>query len=180
MGEEKLQVMAAEESLLSQLPVAVSVTSPVLIFQELLSINWLFVLCQTMQIYYTQQYSGVGGECLQPSLFCSTSPIEGLYDVLIRKLTGAMHNLLSSLVWWALGGQLGAGQCLPFHIMTKTRVAVGLAAGGMGWNVQMCNHEQLGFTCGSTQMHHLLRSLTWTTAGLNISTDGSEMHWPIR
>lgn len=31
---------------------------PILIFQELFSLNWLFVLCQTMQIYYT------------PAVFC--------------------------------------------------------------------------------------------------------------
>lgn len=68
-----------------------------------------------------QQYSAATGgkKCLQPPLFCSTSPIEGLYDVLIKKLTGAMHNLLSSLTLWPLGGQLGVGQCLLSRIVTK-------------------------------------------------------------
>lgn len=94
---------------------------PVLIFQELFSINWLFVLCQTMQIYYTPAVFGCywGKKCLQPSLFCSTSPIEGWYDVLIKKLTGAMHNLLSSLTCWPLGGQLGVGQCLLSQIVRE-------------------------------------------------------------
>lgn len=47
------------EHLLSQVPVAAALSlPPVLIFQELFSINWLFVLCQTMQIYYN------------PAVFC--------------------------------------------------------------------------------------------------------------
>lgn len=115
---------------------------PVLIFQELFSINWLFVLCQTMQIYYTPAVFCCcwGKKCLQPPLFCSTSPIEGLYDVLIKKLTGAMHNLLSSLTRWPRGGQLRMGQCLLSQIVTKRErgVARGLAGGDLDGKAQMC------------------------------------------
>lgn len=61
--------------------------------------------------------------------------MEGLYDVLIKKLTGAMHNLLSSLPLWPLG-QFRLEQCLLSQIVTERRergregeVAVGLAGG---------------------------------------------------
>lgn len=48
-----------------------------------------------MQIYYS---SAVLGKCLPPPLFLSTSAERaGQYDVLIRVLTGAMHNSLISL-----------------------------------------------------------------------------------
>lgn len=121
--KKKKIVVSVLEHLLSQVPVAVALSlPPVLIFQELFSINWLFVLCQTMQIYYTPAVFCCccwGKKCLQPLLFCSTSPIEGSYDVLIKKLTGAMHNLLSSLTRWALGGQLRMGQCLLSQIVTE-------------------------------------------------------------
>lgn len=60
----------------------------------------------------------LGKKCLQPSLFRSTSPIEGLYDDLIKKLTGAMHNLLSSLLLWPLG-RLRMEQCLLSKIVRK-------------------------------------------------------------
>lgn len=72
-----------------------------------------------------QQCSAAAGrkkKCLQPPLFCSTSPIEGRYDVLIKKktqLTGAMHNLLSSVTLWPLGGQLRMGQCLLSQLIIK-------------------------------------------------------------
>ena len=89
-----------------------------------------------------QQYSAAAGgkKCLQPPLFCSTSPIEGLYDVLIKKLTGAMHNLLSSLTRWPRGGQLRMGQCLLSQIVTKREreVARGLAGGDLDGKAQMC------------------------------------------
>lgn len=49
-----------------------------------------------MQIYYSS--GAVLGKCLQPPLFLSTSAERaGQYDVLIRALTGAMHNSLISL-----------------------------------------------------------------------------------
>lgn len=83
----------------------------------------------------------LGKKCLQPPLFCSTSPIEGLYDVLIKKLTGAMHNLLSSLMRWPRGGQLRMGQCLLSQIVTKSErgVAGGLAGGDLDGKAQMCS-----------------------------------------
>lgn len=57
--EKKHSVVSLLEHLLSQVLVAVALSlPPVLIFQELFSINWLFVLCQTMQIYYN------------PAVFC--------------------------------------------------------------------------------------------------------------
>lgn len=136
-GRQELTV-SAEENQLFHLFLSLP---PVRISQELLSINWLFVPSQTMQICYTPAVFCCywGKKCLQPPLFCSTSPKEVFYDVLIKKLTGAMHNLLSSLRRWALGGQLGVRQCLPSQMMTKMRVAVGLAEGEPDTSTQMCN-----------------------------------------
>lgn len=50
-----------------------------------------------------------------------------------------MHNLLSSLTWWALGGQLGMGQCLLSQIVTRREVSVGLAGGVLDGDTQMCS-----------------------------------------
>lgn len=84
-----------------------------------------------MQIYYNPAvfYCYWGEKCLQPPLFCGTSPIEGLYDVLIKKLTGAMHNLLSSLPLWPLG-QFRLEQCVLSRMVTEREAEVAAGLGG--------------------------------------------------
>lgn len=70
-----------------------------------------------------QQYSGLKKKCLQPSLLAAgTSPIEVPLWCFNKKkkLTGAVHNLLSSLRRWPQGGQLRTGQCLLSRIVTES------------------------------------------------------------
>lgn len=113
---------------MSQVPVA---GAPILIFQELFSINWLFVLCQTMQIYYTPAVFCRGKTVFTTSIVLQHLPIEVWYDVLIKKLTGAVHNLLSSLTRSAQGGTMSS--------VPDRGVAERLARGDPDGSAQMCS-----------------------------------------
>lgn len=66
-----------------------------------------------------------------------------------------MHNLLSSLTWWPLGGQLRMGQCLLSQIVMKRGVTAGLAEGDMNGKVQMC-YPCLKFSNFILSCSHLL------------------------
>ena len=78
--KKKTLVVSVSEHLLSQVPVVVALSlPPVLIFQELFSINWLFVLCQTMQIYYTPAvFCCYWGKVFTTSIVLQNLPYRGL------------------------------------------------------------------------------------------------------